>query len=307
MELHTLCASFHAVTKWLLLRLFFHSCVEFWEAKTSDQWKWCRMVDDVTSKLNKWVMIVICALPLQTWSQVMEQCCKLSDGHLKVPAKFHWVESELLDSRGWCTRLSFILHTKNKTELLFFCLKLFRKALVSLVSSTRVTTQSPELFIHMMHTKHRLKAEMLILSGQEKKSLATIDIFKSLIAVTSQCVKNLLSLHFLLTVWFASLRRRPGLHGQDPPVGHRQRPAHQRRSHHRPAVCSRGEEPRGVAQHHPAALQGLHRHRRRHQVGAFAFIRFRPITAIWASFFFFPLSRHHFWHPHVSPDWNHVR
>lgn len=56
------------------------------------------------------------------------------------------------------------------------------------------------------------------------------------------------------------------MHRQDPPLGDSQRPAHQRSAHHWPAVCSRGEEPRGVAQHDAAPLQGLHRHRRGHQV-----------------------------------------
>lgn len=64
-----------------------------------------------------------------------------------------------------------------------------------------------------------------------------------------------------------SLRCWPRLHRQDSPVGHCQRPAHQRRAHHRPTVRGRGEEPWSVAQHGSAAVQGLHSYGWGHQVG----------------------------------------
>lgn len=64
-----------------------------------------------------------------------------------------------------------------------------------------------------------------------------------------------------------SLRCWSGLHGQDSPVGYCERSAHQRCSHHRPAVCGCGEEPGSLAQHGTATVQGLHSHRWGHQVG----------------------------------------
>lgn len=51
-----------------------------------------------------------------------------------------------------------------------------------------------------------------------------------------------------------------------PAVGHCQRSAHELRSDYGTDVCSGWEESGNLAQHVPAALQGLHRHRRAHPV-----------------------------------------
>lgn len=68
-----------------------------------------------------------------------------------------------------------------------------------------------------------------------------------------------------------SLRCWSGLHRQDSPVSYCERTSHQRRSHHRSAVGSCGEEPRCVVEHGSAAVQGLHRHWWGHQVGEHLF------------------------------------
>ncbi|KAL0194472.1 hypothetical protein M9458_012768, partial [Cirrhinus mrigala] len=57
---------------------------------------------------------------------------------------------------------------------------------------------------------------------------------------------------------------RAGLVGRDASVGHRQRSAHELGAHHGSDVHGGREEPGHMAQHVAAALQSLHRHRRRH-------------------------------------------
>lgn len=64
----------------------------------------------------------------------------------------------------------------------------------------------------------------------------------------------------------APSRCRSGLVGRDVAVGHSQRSTHELRPHHGSDVHRGREKPRYLAQHLPAALQIIHRHRRGHQV-----------------------------------------
>lgn len=71
-------------------------------------------------------------------------------------------------------------------------------------------------------------------------------------------------------IWFSPVvpcsRDRPRVSRQNPALGHRQRPAHQPGPRHRAGHGGCGEEPRSVAQHGSASLQGLRGDGRGHQV-----------------------------------------